>query len=169
MKASDLIVLNDQIVAAAVLMKGTLASDIAEAKAALAALGSAKEILAVKAANEADLAAFVEYKASVEVSFANEEAVLAADNTDYVNRVSALSVAKQALQINQGVLAAGQADLANKQDAYIRQAQADQAALVAARAEISSEKTALDTAFADVAKRELALSQKLAAMKALAV
>jgi hypothetical protein len=167
MNARELLKLNEQVIAVTVMMRGGLAKEVEDAKAALDALGTAEAILAAKAINEADTATFEAYKVRVEVAFDKANTALDAKETDYTDRVSALSVGEQALRINQGVLSAGQADLASKQVAYIAQAQVDQAALVAARAEIDSEKTALDAAFAGVAARELAVSQKLAAMKAI--
>lgn len=167
MDAKDFLKMNEQMIAFNTLMKGDLAKEVQAAKDAIDQLGGAKAIKGLQDQLDKDKVEFEDYKMSIE-SFLetskealavqtyeiNQERIkLAADQTDVIQASHDLEQAKGEFE---GIQAEAQAALA-----AARQELADKSSLVEA------DRIALDKGFADIAARELVVSQKLAAMKAI--
>jgi chromosome segregation ATPase len=167
MNAKELVALNEQMLAFNSLMKGELAKEVADATAALEALGSAQTL-------QADRDSLGQAKANLEAEKASVEASFEAISHGLDSRTLAVQEAEAALAKDQSDLAqakqeleAAQADFAGVQ----AQLQSD---LAQVRSELATklalcdqDRIELDKGFADIAARELVVSQKLAAMKAI--
>lgn len=167
MNARDLLQLNDQLIAFNALIKGDLAKEVAQAKAALEALGSAQDIAGAQTRLETDKNAFEAYKTSVQT-------ILDETKIGIQNEQENVKKAFADLQTERENVSKAKADYVTAQDKFLNDTDVTNktiadaySALALATAKVTADQESLAKAVADVSAREAEVVRKLAAMKAI--
>ena len=167
MDAKDFLKMNEQMIAFNTLMKGELAKETAAAKAAVDLLGGAKAIEASQAILGAEQQRLDVLEASIAARTVTIEQLLKDRSAELDVSDLELQVGKAALETAQltfDVFKEEQIDKFNQLRSNLDQ---ERESLKVALEQLESDRIALDKGFALIASKELAVSQKLAAMKAI--
>ena len=167
MNAKELVALSEQMMAFNSIMKGELDKEIKEAKTALDALGSAKTLKADRDSLDKDKAALEASKASYE-AIVNETEDGFDAQADHLDKVaSQLAADKEILTEERLAFTAYLTEQEAILKAAKKEVESTRKSLLVSMEEVASQRASLESTFADIAKREQAVADKLAALKAL--
>ena len=167
MQSREFLALADQLQAFQTIMSGSLAKETAEAKQALAALGSAKELTQLQSKMDQDKVEFEDYRMRIQAGLDD----LKQDLLDQANEVSkqASDLATQEAELGTLVAASAEA-VAAKEKAVAeleKKASVAEAKQAKALAEIAKASLVLQGREEQVATREAEVEKKLAIIKSL--
>jgi signal transduction protein with GAF and PtsI domain len=168
MNVKDLLQMNDQMIAFNALIKGDLAKEVKQAKEALDALGSAQSIAAAQAKVDADLLEYNTYVEEKTTLFTEIKEALKQEQENVNKSFDDLREVKLAISKAKDELVTAQDKLLNDTDLTNKAISDAWKDLALATAKVKRDQDELKETFANIAKRETNVAEKLAAIKALA-